>query len=81
MVELYASGKSTVQIGQILQVTPTTVRRWLIRSGVTLRGQREASTRCELWHNALDELTPVAAYWVGFLFADGSVSKYKHSRV
>jgi len=77
MVELYASGKNTVQIGQVFQVTPSTVRNWLIRSGVTLRGRSEASTRCKLWHNAFDELTPVAAYWIGFLFADGSVSKDK----
>ena len=31
------------------------------------------SNRCQLWLNAFDELTPEAAYWVGFLFADGSV--------
>jgi transposase len=74
MVKLYASGKTTVQIGQYLQVSPSTVNYWLHRCGVTLRGPRETSTRCKLRHDALDELTPSAAYWIGFLFADGSVS-------
>lgn len=74
IVKLYASGKTTVQIGQYLQVSPSTVNYWLHRCGVTLRGPRETSTRCKLRHDALDELTPSAAYWIGFLFADGSVS-------
>jgi Homeodomain-like domain len=73
-VKLYASGETTVQIGQYLQVSPSTVNYWLHRCGVTLRGPRETSTRCKLRHDALDELTPSAAYWIGFLFADGSVS-------
>jgi transposase len=75
MVKLYASGKTTVQIGERLQVSPTTVSRWLRRCGVTLRGPRETSTRCQLRHDAFDELTPSAAYWIGFLFADGSVRR------
>jgi hypothetical protein len=37
-------------------------------------------TRCQLWPNAFDQLTPVAAYWVGFLFADGSVGECKQSK-
>ena len=74
MVKLYASGETTVQIGQYFQVSPSTVNYWLRRCGVTLRGPRETSTRCELRHGAFDELTPRAAYWIGFLFADGSVS-------
>ena len=74
IVKLYASGETTVQIGQYLQVSPSTVNYWLHRRGVTLRGPRETSTRCKVRHDALDELTPSAAYWIGFLFADGSVS-------
>jgi intein-encoded DNA endonuclease-like protein len=75
MVKLYASGETTVQIGERLQVSPTTVNRWLHRCGITLRGPRETSTRCQLRHDAFDELTPSAAYWIGFLFADGSVRR------
>ena len=74
IVELYASGESTLKIGRLLQLSPFTVNYWLHRCGVNLRGPRETSTKCQLRHNAFDELTPGAAYWVGFLFADGSVS-------
>jgi transposase-like protein len=74
IVELYTSGESTLQIGQRLQVSPATVNRWLHRRGVVLRGPRETSTKCQICHNSFDELTPDAAYWIGFLFADGSVS-------
>ena len=37
-------------------------------------------TRCQLWPNAFDQLTPAASYWVGFLFADGSVGERKQSK-
>ena len=76
MVELYAAGESTPKIGRLLQLSPATVNYWLRRSGVTLRGPRKASTRCQVRHDAFDEIIPDAAYWIGFLFADGSVSNY-----
>lgn len=74
MVEFYTSGKSTVQIGQHLQVSASTVNRWLHRRGIILRGPREALTKCQVRHDAFDELTSDTAYWIGFLFADGSVT-------
>ena len=74
IVELYTSGESTVQIGQRFQVSPATINYWLHRSGVVLRGRQETSTKCQLRHGAFDKLTPAAAYWIGFLFADGSVT-------
>lgn len=73
IVELYKSGRSTSQIARHLQVSRPTVSRWLHRQGVTLRGPRETSTKCQLRHDAFDELTVDSAYWIGFLFADGSV--------
>jgi len=74
IVELYASGESTLKIGRLLQLSPTTVNRQLHRFGVTLREPRETSTRCQVRHDAFDEISQDAAYWIGFLFADGSVS-------
>jgi transposase-like protein len=73
IVELYASGESTLKIGLLLQLSPTTVNKWLHRFGVTLREPRETSTRCQVRHDAFDVITSDAAYWIGFLFADGSV--------
>ena len=76
IVELYASGESTRKIGRLLQLSPTTVNRQLHRFGVTLRESRETSTRCQVRHDAFDEISQDAAYWIGFLFADGSVSSH-----
>src|SRR5690348_15514045 len=73
IVKLYASGESTVKIAGRLGVSTTAVNYWLHRCGVTLRGPRETSMRCQIRQDAFDELTPEAAYWIGFLFADGSV--------
>jgi len=39
MVEFYASGESTAQTGQRLQVSNLTVNPWLHQLGVVLRGQ------------------------------------------
>ncbi|MGZ6590259.1 MAG: helix-turn-helix domain-containing protein [Solirubrobacteraceae bacterium] len=80
MVKLYASGETTVKIGQYLQVSPSTVNYWLRRCGVTLRGPRETSTRCELRHDAFDELTPrataghIAKKIVVFLYRNATVA-------
>jgi hypothetical protein len=60
-----------VQIAQSCQVSVKTINRLLHRRNVVLR---ETSTKRQLRHDAFDELTPDAAYWIGFLFADGSVN-------
>jgi intein-encoded DNA endonuclease-like protein len=81
VVELYASGQSTVQIAKRLQVSATTINHLLHHRNVVLRGPRKRSTY-QLRHDAFDELTPDAAYWIGFLFADGSVTgRGKSARV
>jgi RIO-like serine/threonine protein kinase len=72
VVELYASGQSTVQIARRFQVSVTTINHLLHRRNVVLRGRRKRSAY-QLRHDAFDELTPDAAYWIGFLFADGSI--------
>jgi transposase-like protein len=74
MIELYRSGDSTLQVARRLQISPTTVNHRLHCSGIALRGPRETSVKCRLRHDAFDELTTDSTYWIGFLFADGSVS-------
>lgn len=79
MVEIYKPGDSALQIVQLLELSPGTANHWLHRRVVFLRGLRETPTRHRLRHNAFDELTSVSAYWIGFLFADGSVAPCKQS--
>src|ERR1051326_6709338 len=68
------SGESTPKIGQRFGTSHVTISRWLRYSGVTLRGPKETSTKCQLRHDSFDELTSDASYWIGFMFADGSVT-------
>jgi transposase-like protein len=79
IAELYASGESTVRIAQRFQVSASTIRHLLHRRNVTLRSRHGNSTKCQLRHDAFDELTPDAEYWIGFLFADGSVIRRRES--
>jgi transposase-like protein len=65
MVELYASGESTPKIGRLFQLSPGTVNYWLRRSGVTLRGPRETSTRCRVRHDAFDKLSRIQLTGLG----------------
>ena len=64
-----------MRIAQRFQVSASTIGHLLHRRNVALRSRRGNSTKCQLRHDAFDELTPDAAYWIGFLFADGSVSR------
>lgn len=71
---LYLKERLTqTQIGTILGVCQMTVSRLLRQRGVGIRDNTEMHVKHALWHEALDELTPEAAYWCGFLFTDGTV--------
>lgn len=50
-----------------------TVHDLLHCHNVVLHSPQERAKKYQLRHDAFDELTPDAAYWIGFLFADGSV--------
>lgn len=67
IVERYVAGGRASAPAAAFNVSEPTVRMLLLRRGVTLRQHH-------LWHEAFDELTPNATYWIGFLFADGTVS-------
>lgn len=68
-VERYARGQTCAEIAADFGVTGVAILDVLNRRGVPIR------RRCTLRNDALDELTPEAAYWCGFLFADGNVRK------
>jgi hypothetical protein len=70
MVTRYQGRESIPQIAASLDVWTSAVCRTLRRNGVAMRLPSE---RSGVRHDAFDELTPDAAYWCGFLFADGSI--------
>lgn len=70
---LYAQGSSSEAIGTEFGVYGATIRRLLNRRGVSIRDSAACQRRNTLNENAFSTLTPDAAYWIGFLMADGSV--------
>jgi hypothetical protein len=68
-VERYLRGHTCAQIAADFRVSGVAILSVLNRRGVEIR------RRCTVRHDALDELTPEAAYWCGFLFADGNVHR------
>ena len=73
IVARYLSGESSAHIARDFDIHPTNIRGILRRRGVQMRTNREAQTRLPLNHEAFDILTPEAAYWCGFIAADGAI--------
>lgn len=66
-------GNATIEeIAEEFGVSYQTVSRISVQNGITqTEGRRPTST---VDHSAFDVLTPEALYWMGYLFADGSLS-------
>lgn len=74
-VELYNYGKTQAQIGIILGRDAGTISRNLKKAGVVFREYRDyyAFEVDESFFNVIDN--ELKAYWLGFLIADGCISK------
>jgi hypothetical protein len=72
-VERYVGGQGATEIAADYGVSNVAILGVLRRRGVQVRTNSEAQTKHTLRHDALDILTPDAAYWCGFLFADGTI--------
>lgn len=73
VVNRYLAGEGCPEIGASLGCSGAAIRGFLNRRGVPRRTQHEAQTRLPLNHAAFDVLTPEAAYWCGFIAADGTI--------
>jgi hypothetical protein len=74
MVALYVNGETTYRIADMYLTSRPTVCRILHQRGVTIRDASAAVRRLSINEAAFDTLTPDAMYWIGFLYADGSIS-------
>lgn len=71
----YLAGQDAPGVAAAFGVTPDAVRNLLKRRGVPMRG-RGLARKYNLNHNAFTgDLSDEAAYWVGFLMADGWVTR------
>lgn len=74
IVARYQAGETSSAIAASLHISDALVLNTLWRAGVKARTQLECHTKLPLRHDALDMLTPDAAYWLGFIFTDGTVN-------
>ncbi len=79
MKELYLSGMSALKVAESMGTDNGTCRRELREMGLLTRSKSEiARLRTGIKYvrtEAFDKLTPEAMYWIGFLYADGSIGK------
>jgi hypothetical protein len=73
-VERYSRGQTCAEIAADFSVSGVAILSVLNRRGVEIR------RRCKIRHGAFNELAPEAAYWCGFLFADGNVHRVSLTR-
>lgn len=76
-IKEYLAGANTVEIAKKYDTYNTSVRRVLIRNGVTLRGNKEAHTVIK--ENPFKDNDEFSEYFLGLLLTDGCVQHRKES--
>jgi hypothetical protein len=73
----YEAGVPLRAMAEEFGVAAERIREILVTFGVRLRTPREARRTCSLREDAFDTIDEDAAYWIGYLMADGCVSEAK----
>ena len=84
VIDLYNQGKSQNYIEKHLNLTRKTIRELLKQAGVDYRNksqQQHLNKKTEINHNAFDELTPEALYWIGMIFTDGHIEQKREASI
>lgn len=84
VIDLYNQGKSQNYIETHLKLTRKTIRELLKEAGVDYRDksqQQHINRKTVINHNAFDELTPEALYWIGMLFTDGHIEQKREASI
>lgn len=78
VIELYQQGLPASKIISVVNMTTRTVKTIIERYGIKLNRAdliQKGKNNSKVNHKILDELTPDALYWIGFLYADGHIEK------
>lgn len=79
LLDLYNEGKSLREIEKIMNHTRKTLARELKRNNIIIRDNSINSRKYSHQHNFFEVIdTEAKAYWLGFMYADGFISKHKH---
>ena len=73
IISEYVSGSNTIELGIKYHVCHTTITHLLERFNIPMRTQSEATRTYPLNESFFDNIdTPIKAYFLGFLYADGN---------
>lgn len=75
IIKRYQAGESSVELGKYFDVTSTSILDLLKKNNIERRKLCGSKRKYLLNEFVFDEITPESAYWIGFLFADGSVRR------
>lgn len=73
--ECYESGTSIGQLAKQSGVNPKAMKRRLQAAGVAFRTRSQARRLYRINEHAFDTITEDSAYWIGFLMADGCITR------
>lgn len=77
----YENGETTVELAKTYGVCSNAIGNAIRKQGGELRDRSLRARKYQYRPDAFDEESPEAAYWIGFLFADGSVPRYDEREV
>lgn len=72
-IEYYKNGKTLQELSDIFKVCPDTIKNNLIKNGIKIVRQNSMYNLNGKIFERID--TEEKAYWLGFIFADGNISK------
>jgi intein-encoded DNA endonuclease-like protein len=76
IIEMYKSKKSSYEISKKFEVSAATILRYLKNNSISIRSQSECNRKKEVDDNFFESIdTEEKVYWLGYIFADGSISK------
>lgn len=83
VISLYFDQKlSATEIAKLFNCNRTTIERWIKKSNHQLRDNSHCKQKYPINENIFDIIdTEEKAYWLGFLYADGNVSKTNRTRL
>lgn len=80
-VEMYESGRSLATVGKEFGISGQAVNGLLTRRGIKKRTLSQAARSLKCNHHFFNQpMDEARAYWIGFILADGSVSKQSYGR-
>jgi intein/homing endonuclease len=82
IVDLYINGQSTVKIGKLYNISPSSINWVLKKNSIKLRSNKENSKKYSCDERFFENIdNEKKAYWLGFMYADGYVSSRKDGKL